>query len=114
MDANKDEALECFAKAKHATRSGNLDKAKRLAEKSIKLFPTKEAEGIVLNNAHPVHFTIPINDTELLASLKNDSRRPNGMGQSSRDRPASNGGRESEQTTTEPEYTAEQKEAVNK
>ena len=46
MDANKDVALECLAKAKSALRLGNLEKARRLTEKSIKLFPTKDAEGI--------------------------------------------------------------------
>lgn len=45
MDANKDGALECLSKAKQAMRCGDLEKAKRMAEKSIKLFPTKEAEG---------------------------------------------------------------------
>ena len=47
MDANKDVALECLAKAKSAMRNGNLEKARKLAEKSIKLFRTKEAEGII-------------------------------------------------------------------
>lgn len=47
MDANKDGALECLAKAKQAMRSGDLEKARRMTEKSIKLFPTKEAEGIL-------------------------------------------------------------------
>ena len=46
MDANKDEALECLHKAKHAVKSGNVEKARRMTEKSIKLFPTKEAKGI--------------------------------------------------------------------
>lgn len=46
MDANKDGALECLSKAKQAMDRGDVEKAKRMAEKSIKLFPTKEAEGI--------------------------------------------------------------------
>ena len=46
MDANKDVALECLAKAKHAMSDGDLEKARRMAKKSAKLFPTKEAEGI--------------------------------------------------------------------
>ena len=53
MDANKDVALECLDKAKHAMRRGDVEKARRMAEKSIKLFPTKEAEGmVVLNKAY--------------------------------------------------------------
>ena len=51
----------------------------------------------------------------LLAVLKDDGKRPNGMGQgSSRDRPTRNVRTEQEQTATEPEYTSEQREAVNK
>ena len=50
--------------------------------------------------------------------MNNDSRCPNGMGQSSsRDRPSRNVRTESneqEETTAEPDYTDEQKEAVNK
>jgi len=46
MDANKDVALECLSKAKRAVSCGDLEKARRMTEKSIKLFPTKEAEGI--------------------------------------------------------------------
>ena len=46
MDANKDGALECLTKAKHAMHCGNVEKARRMAERSIKLYPTKEAEGI--------------------------------------------------------------------
>ena len=46
MDANKDGALECLTKARHAVHCGDVEKARRMAEKSIKLFPTKEAEGI--------------------------------------------------------------------
>ena len=45
MDANKDVASECLIKARHAMRHGDLEKARRMAEKSIKLFPTKEAKG---------------------------------------------------------------------
>jgi len=52
---------------------------------------------------------------ELLATLKGHGRHPNGMGQSSsRDRPARNVSRESEETTDIPEYTNEQRDAVNK
>lgn len=46
MDANKDGALQCLTKAKQAMQCGDVEKAKRMAEKSIKLFPTKQAEGI--------------------------------------------------------------------
>ena len=46
MDANKDVAFECLSKAKKAFGCGDLEKARRMTEKSIKLFPTKEAEGI--------------------------------------------------------------------
>ena len=46
MDANKDVAFECLSRAKAAFGCGDLEKARRMTEKSIKLFPTKEAEGI--------------------------------------------------------------------
>ena len=112
MDANKDVALECLDKAKHAMRHGDVEKARRMAEKSNKLFPTKEAEGIVvLNKAYHQH----IGTLGLLAALNSEGRRPNGMGQGgSRDRPTRNVKTEQEETTAEPEYTSEQREAVNK
>ena len=45
MDANKDDALQCLSKAKKAALIGDLEKARRLTEKSNKLFPTEEAKG---------------------------------------------------------------------
>ncbi|XP_055600267.1 uncharacterized protein LOC129749348 [Uranotaenia lowii] len=44
---NKEEALRCINLAKAALNEGNLEKAKKLAEKSIKLCPLREAEALL-------------------------------------------------------------------
>lgn len=45
MDANRDDAVRCLEKARAAYRSGDFEKARRLAQKSKRLFPTKKCEG---------------------------------------------------------------------
>ncbi|XP_055608380.1 dnaJ homolog subfamily B member 14-like [Uranotaenia lowii] len=47
MEVNKDEARRCIDLARGAFNVGNLEKAKKFAEKSIKLFPLKEAEDLL-------------------------------------------------------------------
>ncbi|XP_055596700.1 uncharacterized protein LOC129746835 [Uranotaenia lowii] len=44
---NKDEARRCFELARSAFNEGNMEKAQKLAEKSIKLYPLKEAEDLL-------------------------------------------------------------------
>ena len=53
MESNREEAKRCLQLAveayrNHAADTGdlNLEKAKRLTRKSIRLFPSEEAEGI--------------------------------------------------------------------
>jgi hypothetical protein len=55
MESNKEEAKRCLTLAVEAFRSYsadpgtlNLEKAKRLTRKSIRLFPSEEAEGRLL------------------------------------------------------------------
>ena len=50
MESNRDEAKRCLRLALEAYRNENLDtavleKAKRLTRKSIRLYPSEEAEG---------------------------------------------------------------------
>lgn len=48
MEANREDALTCLRRAKEALDSGDLEKARKLANKSKSLFPTNDAEGKML------------------------------------------------------------------
>ena len=43
MESNRDAADQCYAKAVAALKVGDVDKAKRMAEKSLRLFETSRA-----------------------------------------------------------------------
>lgn len=43
MESNRDAADQCYAKAVAALKVGDVDKARRMAEKSIRLFETSRA-----------------------------------------------------------------------
>ena len=46
MESNREEGVRCLRLAEAAYRSlGDLEKSKRLANKSIRLFPSEEAKG---------------------------------------------------------------------
>ena len=45
MEGNKDEALKCCHLAEKLLGTGHKEKAIKFLNKSIKLFPTKRAEG---------------------------------------------------------------------
>ena len=45
MESNRDEAEKCLEIAKKHLRSGNRDKAKKFLEKSLRLYPLKDASG---------------------------------------------------------------------
>lgn len=45
MEANKSEAERCLEIAKKALKDGDLNKARRFANKSLKLCSTQQAEG---------------------------------------------------------------------
>lgn len=47
MEGNKDDAAKCLKLAEKFIASGNRDKALKFLAKSIKLYPTKKAEGEV-------------------------------------------------------------------
>lgn len=47
MEGNKDDAAKCLKLAEKFIASGNKDKALKFLTKSIKLYPTKKAEGEV-------------------------------------------------------------------
>lgn len=47
MEGNKDDAAKCLKFAEKFIASGNKDKALKFLAKSIKLYPTKKAEGEV-------------------------------------------------------------------
>lgn len=50
--ANKDESRKCVEVARAALQAGDLDKAKRFAEKALKLFPTDEVETQLKSTQH--------------------------------------------------------------
>ena len=45
MEGNKDEAEKCLSFAKKFALNGNIEKAIKFLNKSIKLYPTEKAEG---------------------------------------------------------------------
>ena len=45
MEANKDEASDCLKKAKELLAQGKIDKARRLANRSKKMYSTDECDG---------------------------------------------------------------------
>ena len=45
MEGNRDDAEKCLEIAKKYLRSGQRDKAKKLLEKSLRLFPLKDASS---------------------------------------------------------------------
>merc|ERR1711970_272497 len=47
MESNRDAADQCYAKAVAALKVGDVDKAKRMAEKSIRLFETTRATEFI-------------------------------------------------------------------
>ena len=50
MESNKEESVRCLNMAHNAFRvEGDREKAKRLAKKSIKLYPSKLAQGEVIS-----------------------------------------------------------------
>eukprot|EP00111_Clytia_hemisphaerica_P000001 TCONS_00000001-protein len=101
MEGNKDEALKCFQFAIKFLDSGHVEKAKKFAEKSIRLYPTTIAE-------------------ELLGKINSDQASPNGSAGSHdhvRRRRRTNSGRKEEEAkaeTKEKNYTPEQVEDVEK
>ena len=52
MEANKTDAEDCIRTAKRAAAEGNLDKAIRFLEKSIKLYPTELAKSESLKSIY--------------------------------------------------------------
>ena len=45
MEANRDDALDCLRLARDAFRKNDVEKARRLAKKSLRLYPTSSCEG---------------------------------------------------------------------
>ena len=43
MESNRDAAEQCFAKARAALKQGDVEKARRMTQKSIRLFETDQA-----------------------------------------------------------------------
>ena len=59
MESNRDAADQCYAKAVAALKVGDVDKAKRMAEKSIRLFETtRAAEFLEVCNVTDRHILI--------------------------------------------------------
>ena len=46
MEVNKDEALRCLQIAQQCRRSGNLPRAKKFIDKSLKLYPTEQGRRL--------------------------------------------------------------------
>ena len=65
MEVNREEATRCLELAMRARRDGDITKATRLAQKSIKLFPTRRAENfleeISQSGESPPHNSTPTN-----------------------------------------------------
>ena len=47
MEHNRDAANQCLQKAKQALKIGDIEKAKRMAEKSHRMFPRTETEKLL-------------------------------------------------------------------
>ena len=47
MESNREEALRAIAIAQKHREAGNLDSARRFAEKSLRLFETTEAKSLL-------------------------------------------------------------------
>jgi hypothetical protein len=45
MESNKEESFRCLSIAERCWRSGDKEKAERLAQKAMKLYPSNEAKG---------------------------------------------------------------------
>ncbi|RHZ82655.1 hypothetical protein Glove_106g85 [Diversispora epigaea] len=95
MESNKDEAIRCFEIAREHFSEGNFTEAIKFAKKSVKLFPTKEAE-IFLKRSE---------------STKQTNNRESSRQSAS---PSSSSSREHKQGRQTREYTPEQAEAVKR
>ncbi|XP_065063516.1 dnaJ homolog subfamily B member 14-like [Rhopilema esculentum] len=97
MESNRDEAEKCLEIAKRCLRSGHRDKAKRFLEKALRLFPLKDASG-------------------LLEALEKNGSSPAGSGEEnerhSRKRTKSEG--KSSAGPEDDDYTKEQADAVSR
>ncbi|KAI8988100.1 hypothetical protein BDF20DRAFT_910639 [Mycotypha africana] len=49
MESNKEDAIKCLSIARKSIELANLEKAQRFVEKSIRLYPTPEAEQLLTN-----------------------------------------------------------------
>lgn len=103
--ANKEQAMECLGKAEKARASGDVAKARRMAEKSYHLFPSDKAEALL---------------KELENCEKNQENGGGGGGgggeggEGVRRREGGGGGEKKEETEEKRKYTPEQKEAVER
>ena len=52
MEGNKDEALKCLHLATKFLACGHKEKAKKFAEKSLRLFPSDRAKGMIFQFFH--------------------------------------------------------------
>ena len=80
MEANREDALTCLRRAREALRSGDLEKAKKLANKSKGLFPMKDTEGKMLSYNDIINFWIDFLQQIdfLLTSSTTNTTIPNG------------------------------------
>ena len=72
--ANKDEALRCLEKAKTALADGDIEKAKRLTDKSLRLCATHQAKGTTGSTSHDDHLIGMIVYLTVLSFLSQSSR----------------------------------------
>ncbi|KAI8345360.1 DnaJ domain-containing protein [Blakeslea trispora] len=94
MESNKDEALKCLNIAKSALGLGNLSKALKFCEKSIRLFPTTQAE-------------------QLLSAIKNNTKRPSQNSSFvTEERSRQRQSQPAESVASDRKYTSEQLQAV--
>lgn len=97
MESNKDEASKCISIAKVALGTGDYAKALRFAEKSIRLYPTSQAEQLV---------------TLIKNQSKNEPNKQASSPRTSSSSSASHKQASGSESTQERKYTAEQVRAV--
>ena len=124
MDAaNKDEALRCLKKAKAAASTGQIEKARRLGQKSLKLCQTKECEGTHMKATlvpHGMCLNVLISPPEFLARLSSEGgsrdtqAAPNAASGSDNVRKRHTRSHDADQSEPSGEYTPEQHEAVKR
>lgn len=125
MESNRDEAERCIQIAAQALRDFEIEKAKKFLKKAEKLYPSQKAKGdiilsIIILIDHRLHCSDELNDLDLLekvlASAKDSKNETESTsinnGSTKRRKSAASPSRKHQ--TTEPEFTSEQLQHVER